>query len=469
MTPAHPLLGLSRRPLDPGDEARARHLRGAAPPSPSAGALALLAERELRERVALPTVSTPAVDAPREWHLPPRQPPRPTDAAIAALVAHVLAGGRGALPALTNFLRSRHLRYPSETTYEVARASLSLVPEVRPDTLALLGPRGAWLYQALSSAPTAGLPDVTPGEYLRRSSASSRARSRKTFPTHLALALASVTPDPAHPSCADAIDAFAEALATSAWPLDLRVALEAALRRGDLATAVPTTVLAKALQEPTAQLDALTQARLMRTSGSTSPATRAREAQTLLDDLLSDVQAAGAARTEVVLALDPQRLVDFALACYVAERSATAARGFLALALGGDALRQNHACLPLFVASLDEGDFQRTIGRFVERHPRGSGDPRLGDWLADSPHRLGPELTERLLVGTQEGYGRPRPSYFDAALLRADSGAIAALVHDRRLGGQGLTTAHEAIARAAEAVDRAVRAGQPPGEAPAGN
>ena len=359
--------------------------------------------------------------------LPALATPLATDQPLARLVMSCCSSETRLLAPLVRWLRFYGLKTPSSAALALT-SSLADADSVQVDALALLSPRGVWLYRHLHAAATSSLRDLATADELLAAFVHDRARFRKTYPQHLALALACAESSVDSPERTDCQSAITAVLATvsanakgDAWSADLQFALQVALEQRQLSRLVAPSVLAEALYQPNGQLSLLHRHSIRRVIGAFEPhPDLARDSSADLDF---------AAKHDDPLSLDPSQLSALALACWLHQASDVAERYFVALALAKDALRAQHPSLDVFLQAMSNEAVARSLDQFLEGRSSGWFDQRLPGWLILGHGRLSEGFAERLIHDMSRQAGAALSPLAQAAVLRLDTTVVETLVH----------------------------------------
>ena len=427
VTPAALLLGLSRRPLSPADEARARRLTPAVARPPQRG-LALLSVESLTARSADLAAGRPDGIAP----LPP-PPPHPDLGGVAPPLLALVRDLRALKSdGLARLLRRRGLLLPAAALPdELAR--LKRQRSLTADDFLGLGPRGAYLLPLAERSPyreaTLFSPQGLRGAFAK--TAAERARQTRAPLVGYVLGLLGATGLPEElkrPYRA----AIAQVLTAAELPAPAGQAALVLLGHDRLGATVAPDVLAQALshEHSSVPLPALVQSRLLKAAGplDTACAKTLQDASTQASELLSAHPRTAAPAADQLAAL--------AAATFLLDASATAADLLCACVTADDRLLGEHPALGTLLAAMDAADFARSLHAFAERSPRGWAHPLLPPWLADTDHRLGPEDSERLVADALSSYGPAPGSLATRFPLRLDPD-VAEVLHAFEQQGRG--------------------------------
>ena len=436
------LLGLSRRPLSGEDTKRAARL---APGQQSRArqALALLTEHSLAERVTLEVgplaVGTELLVAP---------PAHPAYGARGGILADLLKTWRSlyATADASHFMRRQGLLLPAESLVaELGR--LKRKRALGADDFSALGPRGAYLFPLVEESPFRENSLFTPEGVGRAFAKTAPAYAARTRGPLVGYALGLLGADGLDEETkAPYRSALGKIVGACDWPPLAKAAAGALLRHDALGATVAPTVLARAL--PTSgeapPLDGAVYCRLLGAAarldanfGAGAPgggdldyARALRRASELLATRVPGDETEPA----------PDELPAIAGACLLTEASRTAARVFDACLASDNQLLRSHPAFSTLLDVMDGGDFARSVERYADSAKAGWGDGRIAEWLAVTPHRLGPDASERLAVDALYAYGGGRTPLAMRYPLALD-GSVAEVLHAFEQRGQGAVTA----------------------------
>ena len=441
MSPASLLLGLSRRPLSPADESRARRLTPAVA-TPAQRGLALLTVDALEARTA-DLAAAPAVGTE---YLPP-PPPHPdygaTETALLALVDDFRALSARGLP---RFLRRRGLLLPAATlTDELAR--LRRARELAPGHFLGLGPRGAYLLPLVEQSPYREAALFSPegiGQAFAKTPPKRALRTRGPLLGYtLGLLGARGLPEALKRPYRDAL---AEVLRAAALADDTRRAALALLAADQLGATLSPEVLAQALPGAgdAVPLPPLQHYRLLRAAAPVDAACAKtlQDAVTRASGFLADFDPDAPPRAE--------KLPQVAAAIYLLRAGATAARVFRACVTADDHLLREHPALTTLLAATDATQYARCIHDFAESSARGWAHPAIASWLADTDHCLGPDDSERLVSDALLRYG-PGPASLAERYPLALHPDVVEVLHEFEERGRGVATARRLTSVLAQA------------------
>ena len=436
------LLGLSRKPLGEEDAERAKRL-APGQSSPARRALALLVEESLAARVAPET--GPLAVGTQSLPTPPLHPAYGTRETA---LTDLLWTWRSlcATADVSHFLRRRGLLLPAGMLVgELGR--LKGERALTADDFCGLGPRGAYLFPLVEKSPYRENSLFTPEGFRRAFAKTAPAYAVRTRGPLVGFVLGLLG---AHgldeETKAPFRAAFEQVVNERDWPPLAKTAVKALLRRDALGAVVAPSVLAKALpgKDKAMPLDS-TGYCLLLDAAARSDADFAddvpdagslgySEALRRASDLLAEHSIGGD------MAPAPDELTAFANACLLTGSSQTAARVFGVCAGSDNQLLRSHPALTTLLLAMDEADFARSVDAYAEGAKAGWEDGRIAAWLTVTPHRLGPEASERLAVDALYAYAGGKVPLAQRFPLALDD-SVAEVLHAFEQRGQGVVTA----------------------------